>query len=162
MKRFVMTFFAALVAFFAVSNSAYAQKWQSLYSPADELKGEAEYYVYYVEAPNGDSICLYSNENYIKIISGRGIFDYNSNYVSVLVGFYEGDTLVNKVKTVFFVPDRNASVAYTSKYKNPTLAKDVVDWLKSNGEVRIIASKYSNADFDVTAPKFDIETKFTF
>lgn len=163
MKRLLCTAFVATVVALVVPNLAFAQKWHSLFNAADELKGEKAYYTYYYESVGGDCVCCWSNEaNRLKIISGRGIFDYDDNYVSVLVGFYEGDTLVNKVVTKFYVPDGDSNHAYTSPYKNPTLGTDIINHLRTKGKVRIVASKYSGADFDLTIPQFDITTDFEF
>ena len=81
--------------------SADAQ-WRYFHDDADELKGTKAYDVSAFMSSNGDTLFIYSDMNNVSINAGRGIFDYDDNgCVSVLVGFYDGKTLVEKCLTKF-------------------------------------------------------------
>lgn len=132
--------------------SANAQ-WRTNFYKADELKGEEAYWSNLYIAPSGRAFCCWSNDDQIKIITEKGIFDYSDNYVKVLIGFYEGETLVEKVTSFFFVPDGDSDTAYTSAYRDSGLGVKIKEWIKNTGSVRFIASKYSGPEFDLTVPK---------
>lgn len=147
MKKFFLFVLSLFIAH--VINA----QWQSPhYYPADELRGEEAYYAnQYVG--NAGYFVSWSNESKIKIGTSRGIFDYHDNYVTVIVGFYVGDELEEKVTTEFFVPNGDSDTAYTSGYRQPRdLGGKIINHLKTKGKVRFIASKYSGADFDLTVP----------
>jgi len=152
MKHFIFTLCTIFVFLFSVSNNANAQWQPAKFYEADELKGEDAYFSNHYVGDSGHLIC-WSNETDVKIITDRGIFDYDDNYVKVVVGFYEGDKLVEKVTTKFFVPDGDSDTAYTSSYNEPkNLGWKIMQHLKTKGKVRIIAPKFSGADFDLTIP----------
>ena len=128
---------------------------QSLYfhDDADELKGTKAYDVSAFMSSNGDTLFIYSDMNNVSINAGRGIFDYDDNgCVSVLVGFYDGKTLVEKCLTKFRVSQQGDG-AFTADYLEEGIGKKIIKHLKTKGNVRIIASKYSGSDFDITIPK---------
>ena len=135
-----------------IANVVHAQ-WQTpKFFPADELKGEEAYYSNQFIGDD-DYFVSWSNETQIKIGTRRGIFDYNDNYVSVIVGFYVNDELDEKITTKFFVPKGDSNTAYTSEYKAPAnLGSKIINHLKTKGKVRFIVPKYSGADFDLTVP----------
>ena len=150
MKKFIITIILALVA--SISFTSYAQ-WQTpKYYPADDLTGTNAYYSNLYVGGEMGALVIWSNEDDVKLMAGRGIFDYDDNYVSVLVGFYEGDKLVEKVSAEFYVPNGDSNTAYTSDYKNPNLAIKIINHLRTKGKVRFVASKYSGPDFDLTVP----------
>ncbi len=151
MKKLIVSFILALVA--SLSFVANAQWTEPRYFPADELKGEGAYYANTYQGEDG-YVIFWSNENSVKIVSKRGIFDYGSyHYVDVVVGFYEGDKLVEKIKTQFYVPRGDGDTAYTSSYEKPAdLGLKIISHLKNTGKVRFIAGKYSGPDFDITVP----------
>lgn len=150
MKKFIITIVLALVA--SLSFTSYAQWSEPKYFPADELKDEGAYYATSYHGEDG-SVIFWSNETDVKLVSKRGIFDYDDHYVDVIVGFYEGDKLVEKVETQFYVPSGDTNTAYTSSYKKPAaLGLKIILHLSNTGKVRFIAKKYSGPDFDVTVP----------
>ena len=148
MKKFIITIILALVA--SLSFTANAQWSEPKYFPADELRGEEAYYANTFAGEDG-AVIIWSNETDVKLVTRQGIFDYHDNYVNVIVGFYEGDKLVEKVTTKFYAPDGDSDTAYTSSIKEPLgLGLKIILHLHNNGKVRFIASKYSGADFDLT------------
>ena len=149
MKK-IFVLIATLFAMF-ITNVANAQWEEPRFYKADELKGEDAYYSNCYISDDGAFVC-WSNEDTIKIISDRGIFDYHDSYVKVIVGFYENNNLIEKVTTKFFVPERNSSCALTSDFYSKGLGKKIINHLKNKGEVRFIASKFRGADFDMTVP----------
>lgn len=147
MKKLFLFLAMALFA-----NAVNAQWHEPVYKPADELKGEDAYYANIYDGNSGSFVC-WSNETDIKIITDRGIFDYDDSYVRVIVGFYVGDELVDKVTARFYVPKGDSDTAYTSKYQTPTdLGSRIITHLKTKGKVRFLAPKYSGSDFDLTVP----------
>ena len=147
MKRLTATTIVLLVLAF----SAGAQ-WRTSFHEADELKGTEEYTSSLYISETGDAFVCWSNEDGIKIVAGRGIFDYDDNYVLAIIGFYEDGRMVDKVTTRLFVPDGSADAAYSSEYRSPGLGKKIKEHLRTRGDVRILASKYSGADFDIRIP----------
>ena len=147
MKK-VLLFLAAIL----IANVTFAQWQEPHYYPADELKGEAAYWANQYISDAGYFVS-WSNETDIKIATRGGIFDYDDHYVTVIIGFYVGDNLEEKVTTKFYVPSGDSETAYTSKYRDPKdLGEKIINQLKTKGKVRFIASKYSGADFDLTVP----------
>lgn len=148
MKKFITTIVLALVA--SLMFTAKAQWSEPKYFPADELKGEEAYYANTFTGEDG-AVIIWSNETDVKLVAKRGIFDYDDNYVNVIVGFYESDKLVEKVTTKFYVPNGDSNTAYTSSFKEPLgLGLKIILHLSNNGKVRFIANKYSGPDFDLT------------
>lgn len=146
MKKFLLLLAAILIA-----DVASAQWLEPHYSPADELKGTEAYYSNMYRSEVGYFVS-WSNETDIKIGTDRGIFDYDDNYVTVIVGFYVGDSLEEKVTAKFYVPDGDSDTAYSSSYRSPGLGEKIINHLKTKGKVRFIASRYSGGDFDMTVP----------
>lgn len=140
-----------LIATIFIANVANAQWHEPHYFPADELKGEQAYYANQYSDDTGYFVS-WSNEKEIKIGTRRGIFDYDDNYVTVIIGFYVGDALEEKVTTKFFVPDGDSDTAFSSAYREPGLGLKIINHLKTKGKVRFIASRYSGGDFDLTVP----------
>lgn len=136
---------------FVMCVNANAQNWEINYHQADELKGTEGYYSNYYRVTNGNYFVCWSNETDVKIGTRQGIFDYDDNYVFVIVGFYENGSLVKKETSYFYVPRGDSDTAYTS-YKSPKLGAKIINHLKNVGNVRIIAPKYSGGDFDIVIP----------
>ena len=151
MKKFITIIFATIVAMMTFSINANAQWGTPNYHKGDELKGTSAYYSNIYQGDCGYFVC-WSNDTDVKIGANRGIFDYDDNYVFVIVGFYEGDKLIEKVTTRFYVPNGDSNTAYSSEYKTKGLGEKIINHIKNVGNVRIIASKYSGADFDLTIP----------
>lgn len=148
MKKF---FILCLMALVVCVNVNAQNVWEVDYHQADELKGTKGYYSNFYVDTNGNYFVCWSNDTDVKIGTRRGIFDYSGNYVSVMVGFYKDTTLIEKETTYFYVPNGDSNTAYTS-YKCPNLGNKIINHLKNVGNVRIIANKYSGADFDIVIP----------
>lgn len=151
MKPSLKHLLASVIVVLSFSISANAQWNTPTYHKGDELKGTSEYYSNLYIGENGYFVC-WDNESDVKIGTNSGIFDYEDNYVFVIVGFYEGESLKEKVTTRFYVPNGDADTAYSSEYRTKGLGDHIKNHLKNVGDVRIIASKYSGSDFDITIP----------
>lgn len=144
-------FILCLMAF-VMGVNANAQNWEIDYHQADDLKGTEGYYSNYYSDTNGNYFVCWSNDTDVKIGTRRGIFDYDDNYVFVIIGFYENGSLIEKETSYFYVPRGDSNTAFTSIYKSPNLGTKIINHLKNVGNVRIIARKYSGADFDIVIP----------
>ena len=144
MKKILICFILTLV-----SISGYSQWLEPKYHPADELTGEAAYYSNVYNETGVGMFIAWSNEPTVKLVTDRGIFDYENGRVTVLIGFYEGSTLVEKTTAKFWVPDGNSHRAYSP---DDNLGKKILEYIKTKGKVRFIAPRYSGADFDLTVP----------
>lgn len=149
MKKFVVILLALFVGVF--SSKMWAQWNEPSYYPGDDLKGTTEYYANVYRCSDGYFVC-WSNDSDIKIGTNIGIFDYQDSYVSVIIGFYEGDNLKEKIETRFYVPRGNSGTAYTSRYVSKGLGIKIINHLQNVGNVRIIAPRYGKLDFDITIP----------
>lgn len=136
-----------LVAFIAclVSSANASAQWTEKTKPADELKGTSECVVYGYKSPDG--LCVYwSDDNEFHIVTASGIFDYDNRFVRVIIGFYEGDKLVEKRTESFYVPKGDADTACAFG----ELGRKIINHLENKGKVRFIASRYGRSDFDLT------------
>lgn len=151
MKKF---FILCLMTLVVCVNVNAQNVWEVNYHQADELKGTKGYYSNFYVDTNGNYFVCWSNATYVKIGTSSGIFNYNSdNFVSVIVGFYKDTTLIEKKTTYFYVPDGDSSTAYLRySYKSRNLSNKIINHLKNVGNVRIIANKYSGANFDIVIP----------
>lgn len=146
MKKILICFILTLI-----SISGYSQWMTPEYYPADELTGEAAYYSNVYNETGVGMFIAWSNESTVKLVTDRSIFDYKDSYVTVLIGFYEGSTLVEKTTAKFWVPDGNSHRAYSS-FLDSNLGKKILEHIKTKGKVRFVAPRYSGADFDLTVP----------
>lgn len=144
MKKILICFILTLV-----SISGYSQWKAPMYYPADELTGEAAYYSNVYNKTGVGTFIAWSNESTVKLVTDRSIFDYENDLVTVLIGFYEGSTLVEKTTAKFWVPDGNSHRAYSL---DDNLGKKILEYIKTKGKVRFLAPRYSGADFDLTVP----------
>ena len=144
MKKILICFILTLV-----SISGYSQWVVPKYYPADELTGEAAYYSNAYNKTGVGKFIAWSNESTVKLVTSSGIFDYKDSYVTVLIGFYEGSTLVEKTTAEFWVPDGDSHRAYSL---DDNLGKKILEHIKTKGKVRFVAPRYSGADFDLTVP----------
>ena len=143
----------------AVCINANAQNWQIYHNQADELKGTNEHYTNVYKNVNGDYAVCWSNSNNLKIVTDSGIFDYFysasgfsaicNNTMIALVGYYKDGVLIEKESISFYVPVGDRDTAYPYLKNKGT---KIIRHLKYVGDVRIIAPKYSGADFDITIP----------
>lgn len=144
MKKILICFILTLV-----SISGYSQWVVPKYYPADELTGEAAYYSNAYNKTGVGKFIAWSDKSTVKLVTSSGIFDYKDSYVTVLIGFYEGSTLVEKTTAEFWVPDGNSYTAYSL---DDNLGKKILEHIKTKGKVRFVAPRYSGADFDLTVP----------
>lgn len=148
MKRY----FIIVISIFLIAVNGNAQ-WRVYSYPADELKGLPAYksYVYY----HGEDYFQYDTlVTSVRIYIDEDIFNYDDdNQISVLIGYYEGDTLVEKEFADFFVSTGNANTAvYVSYGEYNPVAKKIITHLTSKGAVRLIAHSYGGRDYDIKVP----------
>ena len=126
-------------------------QWESHYVAGDELKGVSEHYANIYHDAYGNYFVYWTNGNDIKISTKSGIFNYNNYHgVSAIVGFYDGDALVEKQNVTMYVPTGDSDTAYNVE---DDFGKKVIEHLNNVGAVRFIIPKYSGADFDMKIPK---------
>lgn len=155
MKKFFL--FLVMSLFFINVNA----QWRESFIKGDELKETENCYANIYNSSNGYFVC-WSDDTSIKIGTNVGMFDYDIEYSSysyisfqytnVIIGFYVGSTLTEKVMAEFYVPDGDENTAFTSDIKNEGLGVKIINHIKTKGSVRIIARKYSGADFDIVIP----------
>ena len=147
MKKILICFILTLV-----SISGYSQWMAPEYYPADELTGAAAHCIN-TYSETGAGIFSAQDDSALLLVSNKGIFDYYRIYslyaVDVLIGFYEGSTLVEKTNATFKVLNSDSRVAGCT---DDTLVKKILEYIKTKGKVRFIAPRYSGADFDLTVP----------
>lgn len=150
MKRYIL-----LLATLFISTVTFAQ-WSIRHIDADELRGQEECYFNFYNSPKGDSFSFGSTQPLSFIIGTRsGIFNYGDDAfgyhtLKVIVGYYVGKELVDKAtETLYISKDGNSNYAGSL---GGELANKVVNHLKTKGDVRIIAPKYSGSDYDVRIP----------
>lgn len=150
-KSFAFIFVLIISVAMSCENNG---QWKYYHIDKDELKGTESYDNSTYTSSNGDSFWCCSHEDYAFISLDRGIFDYDfkTQCISVIVGFYEGKTLIEKCSTEFLVLQKG-NTAMSTDLLSPELGKKIIKHLKTKGNVRIIASKYSGSDFDITIPK---------
>jgi hypothetical protein len=137
--------------FLGVCASANAQKWNVSKTAGDPLKGTSDAFAYRCARRSNYFYC-YSDSHIIKIGCSNAIFDPHPttyiNYLDVTIGFYVGDTLVDKVKVMFSL-NSGFDAAYCYR---KGLNKRIITHLKTKGTVRIIAPTYSGDDYDLMLP----------
>ncbi|MBR3547963.1 MAG: hypothetical protein IKN86_10450 [Bacteroidaceae bacterium] len=147
--------------------------WQITKEKADELKGNEAYISYMYNQPGMGSFVFWGFDNFqFRIISDDGIFNYESVYSqysgssysgeSITVGLYDGDDKLiekfsmwldrDKSRGGTFLNTRNAgSMGNPSGQKGKV--KKIFKHLQGNsGYVRIVATRYNHADFDIKIP----------
>jgi hypothetical protein len=144
-KAFILT-----VLLLCVSTFANAQKWNISKTAGDPLKGTTDAFAY--RCGGNNYFYCYSDTHIIKIGCSKAIFNPRpstfNRYVDVTIGFYVGETLVDKVKAMFDLNDR-LDAAYCFRRG---LNKKIITHLKTKGHIRILASTYSGDDYDLRLP----------
>lgn len=147
MKHFIITLVMALVAF--VSASA---QWSSQTTKADDFLGTKEVTTSAFLADNGDTFAFQGDKVIIQL-RGRIFESGYTHQVPTLVGFIKDGEVVEKYNTTFAVSNREPSMALCHNRK---FGKQIIDWLKEGGSIRIYAKTYRGKDYDVMIPKYNI------
>ena len=152
--------FALILMSLAVCVNANAE-WYRQHFKADELREQEAYYANAYSCSIGQFVC-WSNDNRVRVECKDGIFDAERNYVSVRVGLYKGDELVELIKYVrCWVPDGDYDHAYIDESfchvngeynRNYNVGYKIIHHLKYVGVVRIIVPRYGDPDFDISIP----------
>ena len=146
--------------------------WEITRVEADELKGNGAYTVYkYYQPGEGSFIFWGFNEFQYRIFSDNGIFNYKSSYSrytgsysgeNVTVGLYDGNNnLIEKFnmwldkesdKDGSYLRTRNAG-SMSNPVGQKGKVKKILEHLQGySGYVRIVATRYNRADFDIKIP----------
>ena len=146
--------------------------WEITKIDADELKGNEAYTAYkYYQPGEGSFIFWGFNEFQYRIFSDNGIFNYQSGYnrysgsysgESVTVGLYDGnDNLIEKFemwldkesdKGGSYLRTRNAGGMSNPVGQKGKVKKILKHLQGDSGYVRIVATRYNRADFDIKIP----------
>lgn len=127
--------------------AASAQGWRIMEIKGDELKGTLDHMGYYYLTEDANLFYYASDDKETFLIkTGEGIFDYDDNYVSALVGYYRNGTLEKKQTVSLFVSMGNANSALGT----PAVAKPIIEYLETGGDVRFIIGRYGRASLDIT------------
>lgn len=133
-----------------VCTFANAQKWEISKIKGDALKGTAD--CYRCDFGVGYTFTCWSDSATIRIGCPFSIFNPRpmsfNQYVDVTIGLYVGDTLVETLKARFSLSSK-LDTAYSYR---KGLNKKIIDHLKTKGDVRIFAPKYSGDDYDTRLP----------
>ena len=143
-KTLLLAISATLFAFNAMAQ------WSTDSHKGDELLGTAPYKSYTYTASNGDSFIYWSNDYNFRLYAAKGIFFYKGDFVNAVVGYYSGDELINRESVELYVPEGKPNTAQADN--NWELADRIITHIENGGRVRIVADKYSGADFDITIP----------
>ena len=153
-KIFILCF--AIVAICTNTNAQYYGfcDWTEVYLEADELKGKKERYSNAYVKDNGDFFACFSDDKYVIIKTQDGFFNYNYEYnnfvVDVTIGFYKDNILIEKDVVHFRTMSESGYSNVAFSYIGD--GKKIIKHLKYIGDVRIIAPKYGDKDFDITIP----------
>lgn len=98
-------------------------QWRINHVKGDELKGTKDHYMNSFTAKNDDAIIIQSDNSNIALYSDNGVFDISLN------------------------DDIDVIIGF---YK---IGKQIINHIRYKGDVRIIASKFHDSDFDVRMTK---------
>ena len=149
MKRFFIIFTMVIMSVLSAYSQTYSSqesKWIEKIFPADELKGNDEYTLYfYMNKKDKYSVTYRNNKkNIILIHSYEGIFDANDN---VLIGLYKDGKMELKISSTVDV-----SKDYETLFISGMDGLKVITWLEHGGDIRIIAPRYNRPSLDVMIP----------
>ena len=150
MKRF----FSIIIMLLSIVFSSNAQ-WRINHVKGDELKGTKDHYMNSFTAKNDDAIIIQSDNSNIALYSDNGVFDISLNDdIDVIIGFYENGKLTKKTQTKFHSSMNYLDYAILhGNYDENKIGKQIINHIRYKGDVRIIASKFHDSDFDVRMTK---------
>ena len=136
----------SVLSAYSQTYSSQESKWIEKIFPADELKGNDEYTLYfYMNKKDKYSVTYRNNKkNIILIHSYEGIFD--ANY-KVLVGLYKDGEMKSKISSTVDV-----SKDYETLFISGMDGLTIITWLEHGGDVRIITPRYNKSSLDVMIP----------
>lgn len=136
--------FALILMSLAVCVNANAG-WDKRYFKADELREQEAYYANVYYGGHGCFVC-WSNIDRVRIECYDGIFDDDR---CARIGFYKDGKMIDMEK---FVSIHQYNGDYDQVYISEVIGHKIIHHLKYVGDVRIIAPRWSGADFDITIP----------
>lgn len=143
MRKF---FILCLMAFVICVNANAQNVWEVDYVPVDELTSDGGYYFYYYENEELNSLFFATKHDFVVISTFKGWFDYEDNRISVLIGYYQDGTLIEK-ETKYFIKGNSDSAMLIGKSK-------IVNHLRNVGDIRIVTKQHNYYNFDLTIPMF--------
>lgn len=147
----VMKHLITIIAAVLITATAFGQKfnvWRTSQVEADALIGNEAYETYMLVTPEYSGIAYSSNKDIVAILCGEGIFDADiDGNIYVLVGLYRNGELTDKVTQIW---ERGAST--DTMLSGQDDGRVIKNWLESGGDIRLIASRYSQAYLDIRIP----------
>lgn len=144
MKKILTLIAAALIC-----GMANAQSWDVEIVDADPLRGNPSYTSSTYMDRGVGGVAYRSDLDGVIILCSEGIFDYDlrDRIEGVLVGYYKDGTLQDKETCTA----KKGSSADILIIRAETGGR-VKNWLENGGDVRVVAPRFSRADFDFTIP----------
>ncbi len=156
----------------APTKSSGEAGWEITKQEADELKGNEAYTINMYSVPGEGSFVFWGFDEYqFRIISDDGIFNYDSGYnrysgsysgESITVGLYDDNNKLIEKFNMWLDKDRSKgghilNTRNAGSLGNPVGQKGKVKKIfkhlqGKSGYVRIIATRYNRADFDIKIP----------
>jgi hypothetical protein len=113
MKKIIM----ALVCLMTMTMSANAQVWETTKFGGDDLLGTESYTATSFSLAGVGMVVYYSNDNSVKIVTDKGIFDYKNDKVTVRIGYYDtNNSLVKKRCESFYIGKNSNSCQYIHEF----------------------------------------------
>ena len=130
---------------------SYAQSWKVESLKGDKTRGiEDCYRTSYTD--NGDKFTFHSSKNIIILDCQDNFFSPNFkdlDYLDVTFFFYVGNQMIMEKKAKFRLTSSLTKAIYGGD-----ISKEVFNHIKTKGDVRIIACKYTNKElFNINIPK---------
>ena len=98
--------------------------WEKTTFDGDELLGTETYVATSFEVNGVGMVVYYSNDNSIKLVTDKGIFDYKDDKVTVTIGYYnENGDLVKKRCESFYIGKSSSSCQYIYELSKLTARK---------------------------------------
>ena len=98
--------------------------WERTTFNGDELLGTETYVATSFEVSGVGMVVYYSNDNSVKLVTNKGIFDYKDDNVTVTIGYYnENGDLVEKRCESFYIGKSSSSCQYIHEMSELTARK---------------------------------------
>ena len=151
MKKFIKIIGISLVCILSFAFNAKAQ-WSITFKKGDEmLNTPGGYQCIYSDILSGDGGGYSKSNDIFIILSNNGIFNCvkisGINIINVIIGYYKDGKLIEKEDDIAAVNDSKDGACLTLES-----SKKIIDYLRTEGDVRIYAEKYSRGNYDVTFP----------
>ena len=132
--------------------------WNKIVVEPDELKGEKGGITYiYTQEGLGSFVVWDWDEYQFRLVSDNGIFNINEGgWLKTLVGIYDASGKMVEKLNLWLSKEEGSGYSHARTVKKPippgqkSKVKKIFTAIKEgNGYVRIIATRYDKADFDI-------------